>query len=235
MIDYYTAKSLGGNTRKITIMLAETQLLHVVYFVDLDKGEQFQDWYRAINANSRIPAIVDRDVPEGFALSESGAVLVYLAEKTGMFLPSSGPKRARVLEWAFWQASGLGPMAGQLDYFWRAAPQKVDFAIRRYRDECVRLLGVLERQLSEGEYVAGEYSIADMMLYSWVLPLHRALAARDQPGAAQLTHIPRWLSAVRARPAVEVAMTRYEGTALRIGRDVEARVKLSVPVERIGA
>jgi GSH-dependent disulfide-bond oxidoreductase len=224
MIDYYTAKSLGGNTRKITIMLAETGLPHVVYFVDLNKKEQLQDWYRAINKNCKIPAIVDRDIPGGFALSESGAVLVYLAEKTGQFLPATGEGRARVLEWVFWQASALGPMAGQWDYFWRSAPQKVDFAIARYRDECARLLGVLERQLGDHEYVAGDYSIADMMLYSWVLPVHRGLIALPETNlsVADLRHIPRWLTSMRARPAVELAMTRYEGTALRVGRDVEA-------------
>jgi GST-like protein len=226
MIDYYTAKSLGGNTRKVSIMLAETELDHVVHFIDLNKQEQHADWYRAINANGKIPAIVDRDVPGGFALAESGAVLVYLAEKAGRFLPSSGPQRARVLEWAFWQASGLGPMAGQWDYFWSRAPQKVEFAIDRYRDESARLLGVMECQLADSEYVAGEYSIADMMLYSWVLPVYRGLLRARQPAFVQdFVHIPRWLATVGGRPAVAIAMSRYEGSALRVGRDVEASLE----------
>lgn len=223
MLDYYTAKSLGGNTRKITIMLAETGLEHVVYFVDLDKREQTQDWYRAINANGKIPAIVDQTEQGVLRLAESGAILHYLAEKTGRFLPSAGAARARVLEWLFWQASALGPNAGQLSYFARSAPQKVDFAIARFRDECARLLMVMDRQLEQAEYIAGEYSIADMMLYPWVLPVHRSLLALTEPTSpAARTNIARWLATMRARPAVELAMTRYEGTALRIGRDVEA-------------
>jgi GST-like protein len=113
MIDYYTGKSLGGNTRKVTIMLAETELEHVVHFVDLDKNEQYETWYRAINPNSKIPAIVDHDVAGGLKLAESGAILVHLAEKTGRFLPTSGARRSQVLQWVFWQASGLSPMAGQ--------------------------------------------------------------------------------------------------------------------------
>ena len=226
MIDYYTAKSLGGNTRKVSIMLAEAALEHVIYFVDLDRGEQHQPWYLALNANGKIPAIVDHDCPGGLQLAESGAILVYLAEKTGRFLPSSGPTRARVLEWLFWQSSSLGPMAGQWNYFQHVAPERVPFAIARYRDECARLLGVLDHQLSAHEYVAGDYSIADMMLYSWALPVYRGVRQTTVPaGDRQLADLERWLALVQGRPAVELAMSRYEGSASRVGRDVEAPLR----------
>ncbi len=216
MIDYYTAKSRSGNSRKITIMLAETGVEHVVYYVDLDKNEQYEPWYAAINPNCKIPAIVDHDGPGDLALGESGAILIYLAEKTGRFLPASGPVRAKILQWVFWQVGSVGPMVGQLSYFVNRAPEKVPFAIERYRDECARLLDVLEGGLVGNEYVAGDYSIADMALYSWIKPVHEAL------GIVDLVNIPRWLETMAARPAVAIAMTRYEGTALRVGKDVEA-------------
>jgi len=223
VIDYYTAKSLGGNTRKVSIMLAETQLDHVVHFVDLAKNEQHEDWYVAINPNARIPAIVDHDLPGGLALGESGAILVHLAEKTARFLPTEPGRRARVLQWTFWQVGAVGPMAGQLAWFKRSAPQQIPFAIERYEAECARLLGVLDRQLGRFEYVAGdEYSIADMMNYSWILPLAAYFQAKAlEHGEQSFANVARWLTAVRARPAVELAMTRFEGAARRVGRDVE--------------
>ena len=221
MIDYYTAKILGGNGRKVSIMLAETGVEHVVHYVDLKKNEQYEPWYRAINPNCKIPAIVDHGVPGGLAFGESGAILIYLAEATGRFLPTSGPKRARVLQWLFWQVGSVGPMAGQLSYFANDAPERVPFAIDRYRGECVRLLEVLEAELEGNEYVAGDYSIADIALYSWIKPLHGAYARlREQAESGELTSVSRWLATMAARPAVEIAMTKYEGTALRVGRDV---------------
>lgn len=221
MIDYYTAKVLGGNARKVSIMLAETGVEHVVNYVDLGKNEQCEPWFRAINPNCKIPAIVDHDVPGNLAFGESGAILVYLAERTGRFLPAKGPDRARVLQWLFWQVGNVGPMAGQLSYFVDSAPEKAPFAIERYRNECVRLLDVLEGGLEGNEYVAGEYSIADMALYSWIRPLYQASARMRAPAqTVELANIPRWLATMSARPAVEIAMTRYEGTALRVGRDI---------------
>jgi GSH-dependent disulfide-bond oxidoreductase len=217
MIDYYTAKELGGNTRKISIMLAETGLEHIVHFIDLAAGVQQQEWFLNINPNGRIPAIVDHDVPGGHGLGESGAILVYLAEKTGQFLPRAEPERSRAIQWVFWQVGHIGPMLGQLSYFARSAPERVEFAIERYRQESLRLLKILDHQLSTNEYVAGEYSIADMSLYSWIKPVYEMPAFRT----TELSNLPRWLGAVGARPAVEIAMTRYEGTALRVGRDVE--------------
>jgi GST-like protein len=223
MLDYYTAKSLGGNSRKVTIMFAETGVEHVVHFVDLRKNEQYEPWYRAINPNCKIPALVDHDVPGGLAFGESGAILIYLAEKTGRFLPARGPERARVLQWLFWQVGSVGPMAGQLSYFVSQAPERIPHAIERYRDECARLLDVLEGGLAGREYVAGEYSIADMALYSWIKPVYEAFVRlQDPPRVAALSQVPRWLATMAARPAVALAMARYEGTASRVGRDVEA-------------
>jgi len=139
MIDYYTAKELGGNTRKISIMLAETGLEHVVHFLDLAAGVQRRDWYLDINPNGRIPAIVDHDVVGGYRLGESGAILIYLAEKTGQFLPRTEPERSRAIQWVFWQVGHVGPMFGQLSYFARSAPERIEFAIERYRQESLRI------------------------------------------------------------------------------------------------
>jgi GSH-dependent disulfide-bond oxidoreductase len=221
MIDYYTAKELGGNTRKISIMLAETGLEHIVHFIDLAAGVQQQEWFLDINPNGRIPAIVDHDVPGGHCLGESGAILVYLAEKTGQFLPRAEPERSRAIQWVFWQVGHVGPMFGQLSYFARSAPERIEFAIERYRQESLRLLQILDRQLFTNEYVAGEYSIADMSLYSWIKPAYERFSQVPALQMAELGNLPRWFGAVGARPAVQIAMTRYEGTALRIGRDVE--------------
>jgi GST-like protein len=226
MIDYYTAKTLGGNARKVTILLAETGLDHVVHFVDLDKDEQYEPWFRAINPNCKIPAIVDPDVPGGLALGESGAILVHLAEKTARFLPGSGPARSRVLQWLFWQVGSVGPMAGQLSYFANRAPERVGFAIERYRDECNRLLEVLETQLADSEFIAGDYSIADIANYCWIKPVYDNFLRAKTPGpVAELRHIPRWVGAMSARPAVAISMMRFEGTALRVGRDVGAPLR----------
>jgi GST-like protein len=127
------------------------------------------------------------------------------------------------MRWLFWQVGSVGPMTGQLSYFANTAPEKVPFAIERYPDECLRLLDVLEGGLDGKEYVAGEYSIADMALYSWIKPLYEASARLREPTqVVELARIPRWLATMAARPAVKVAMTRYEGTALRVGRDVAA-------------
>ena len=216
MLDYYTARSLGGNARKVSIMLAETGVPHRVHFVDLEAGEQRQPWFQAVNPNGRIPAIVDHDVPGGLALGESGAILVHLAEKTGRFLPSEPGPRARVLMWTFWQVGGIGPMMGQWSYFARSAPERVPFAIERYRGECVRLMDVLDRALEDGEFVAGDYSIADMALLSWAKPGLAGLRS-DPRDAGRWAQVERWIETMEARPAVRLAMTRPEGAAAEVG------------------
>lgn len=216
MIDYYTAKLLGGNARKVGILLAETGIEHEVHFVDLAKGEQHEPWFRAINPSCKIPAIVDHDAPGRVAFGESGAILIHLAEKAGRFLPARGSERARVLHWLFWQVGSVGPMAGQLSWFANDAPERVPIAVERYLGECQRLLDVLEQGLEGNEYVAGDYSIADMALYSWIKPMHARL-----PGSAPRVNIPRWLATMAARPAVGLVMTKYEGSARRVARDVD--------------
>jgi GST-like protein len=216
VIDYYTVPALGGNGRKVSIMLAETGLEHVVNFIDLGRGDQHEDWYLAINPNGKIPAIVDHDAPGDLALGESGAILIYLAEKTGQFLPTEAKARACALMWTFWQVGGVGPMFGQWSHFAQAAGEKIPSAITRYRDECRRLLDVLNGNLADKAFVAGDYSIADMALLSWIKPGHKALSGADAD-AHRWPHVTRWLGAVQARPAVALAMTKPEGAAARIG------------------
>lgn len=220
MIDYYTARSLGGNTRKISIMLAEGEIEHIVHFMDLARGDQHEPWYARINPHGRIPAIVDHDAPGELALGESGAILVHLAEKIGRFLPTEPRARARTLMWTFWQVGSVGPMFGQWSFFASAAKEKMPMAIDRYRTECLRLLGVLERNLEQSEFVAGDYSIADMALLSWIQPGFAAFEKVTPSNHDRWPQIERWLAAVSLRPAVALAMSRHEGSALSIGRDI---------------
>lgn len=212
MLDYYTVSSLGGNGRKVSIMLAETQLPHRVHFLDLEQGDQHTNRFRAINPNGKIPAIVDPEVPGGLRIGESGAILVHLAEKTGRYLPTDPASRARVLMWTFWQVGGIGPMFGQWSYFARNAPERVPFAIERYKAECARLMDVLNQNLGESEYVAGDYSIADMAILSWAKPGLTGL--RQEPARADdWQNVARWITLMEAHPAVNLAMTRPEGAA----------------------
>ncbi|WP_420969092.1 glutathione S-transferase family protein [Bradyrhizobium sp. B120] len=217
MLDYYTVRSLGGNGRKVSIMLAETGLEHVVHFVDIEKGEQKEDWFTAINPNGRIPAIVDHDLPGGLRLGESGAILVHLAEKTGRFLPAEPKARAQTLMWTFWQVGGVGPMFGQWSYFARTAAERVPFAIQRYRDECERLFDTFDRNLAAQEYAADEYSIADMALLPWMKPGYAGLMRAMPDARDRWPNLRRWIAAVEARPAVALAMSCAEGAAARIG------------------
>ena len=217
LIDYYTVPSLGGNGRKVSIMLAETGLDHVVNFLDLARGDQNEDWYLAINPNGKIPAIVDHDAPGHFALGESGAILVYLAEKTGRFLPTEPKERARALMWTFWQVGGVGPMFGQWSFFAQTSSEKAPFAIERYRLECQRLLDVLDRNLAASEFVASGYSIADMALLPWIEPGYRALTTAEA-NIDRWPQISRWIDAVRKRPGVALALSKPEGSAVRVGQ-----------------
>ncbi|MBU6472356.1 MAG: glutathione S-transferase N-terminal domain-containing protein, partial [Alphaproteobacteria bacterium] len=158
MIDLYTSETPNG--WKVSIALEEMGLPYEVHAIALSKNEQKQDWYLKINPNGRIPAIVDRDAGN-FAVFESGAILVYLAEKTGMFYGHDPRSRSLVLQWLMFQMSGVGPMMGQANVFYRYAPEKIPYAIERYQRETLRLFGVLEKRLGESEYLAGDYSIAD--------------------------------------------------------------------------
>lgn len=201
MIDLYTWSTPNG--RKVSIMLEETGLPYAVHPVDFGKGDQFKPEFVAINPNSKIPAIVDPDGPGGgpFALFESGAILIYLAEKTGRFLPPAPRSRYQVLQWLMFQMSGVGPFFGQAHHFLRYAPQPVPYAMERYHKETLRLYGVMNSALAEREYLAGSYSIADIATYPWV-------ARHDwhQVDLDEFPHVRRWFEAISARPAVQRGM-----------------------------
>ncbi len=191
------------NGHKITIFLEEAGVPYRISPVNIGEGEQFLPVFLAISPNNRMPAIVDdapRDGGEPLSVFESGAILLYLAEKTGKFLPEDTRGRVRVLEWLFWQVGGLGPMAGQNHHFGRYAPQKIPYAIDRYVNETNRLYGVLDRRLGPEPFLAGEYSIADIAAYPWIVP-HEAQGQnlKDFP------NVERWFEAIAARPAVRRA------------------------------
>jgi GST-like protein len=197
MIDLYTFTTPNG--RKISIMLEEIGLPYEVHKIDITKNDQFTPEYIAINPNSKIPAIVDRD--NDITIFESGAILIYLAEKTGKFLPTELKKRFEVIEWLMLQMGSIGPMFGQYNHFNRFAPEKIPYAIDRYQKETLRLYGVLDKQLQKQEYICSDYSIADMATFPWI-------AAYEFMGLTLDNHsnLKRWFENVKKRPAVEKGM-----------------------------
>lgn len=201
MIDLYTWTTPNG--RKISIMLEELGLPYRVHAIDIGKGDQFKPEYIALNPNSKIPTIVDSDGPDGspLRLMESGAILIYLAEKSGRLLPKSGSGRYAVLEWLMFQMGGIGPMFGQVHHFVRAAKEAVPYAIERYGKETRRLYGVLNARLERGEYLAGSYSIADIATYPWV-----ARHEWHKTDLDDFPHVKRWFDAISGRPAVQRGM-----------------------------
>jgi GST-like protein len=197
MIDLYYWTTPNGH--KITMFLEEVGLPYRIIPVNIGAGDQFKPEFLAISPNNRIPAIVDNEPAGGGApvsLFESGAILLYLAEKTGKFIPSDLRGRADVLQWLFWQMGGLGPMLGQNHHFSQYAPEKIPYAIDRYVKETNRLYGVLNKRLADREFVAGEYSIADMASYPWIVPWKRQGQNLDD-----FPHLKRWFEAIRNRPA----------------------------------
>jgi GST-like protein len=200
MIDLYTWTTPNG--RKASIMLEEVGLPYRVHTIDISKGDQFKPEYVAINPNSKIPAIVDQDMPGGpLPIFESGAILIHLAEKTGQFLSSDPRARIVTIAWLMFQMGGVGPMFGQAHHFRRFAPEPVPYAIDRYTKETARLYGVLERRLGEAEYLAGDYSIADMATYPWVARYEwQGVDIEDFP------NVKRWFDAIASRPAVQRGM-----------------------------
>ena len=201
MIDLYYWTTPNGH--KITIFLEETGIEYRLHPVNISKGEQFDPEFLMIAPNNRIPAIVDKDPMGGglpISVFESGAILLYLAEKTGQFVAADVRGRAEVLQWLFWQMGGLGPMAGQNHHFSQYAPEKIPYAIDRYVNETNRLYGVLNKRLADREYMAGEYSIADMASYPWVVPYERQGQRLEE-----FPHLQRWFNAIKTRPAVERA------------------------------
>lgn len=186
MIDLYTWGTPNG--RKISIMLEACRLPYSVHPINILEGEQFAEAFLKISPNNRIPAIVDPDGPDGepISLFESGAILLYLAEKTGEFLPESGTARYQVMQWLMWQMGGFGPFLGQAHHFNRFAPQKVPYAIERYNGEARRLWGVLEQQLQQREFVVDDLSIADFALYPWACRHEwQQIPLEDFPATAQ--------------------------------------------------
>lgn len=211
------------NGHKISIFLEEAGLDYQIIPVNIGAGDQFKPEFLRLSPNNRMPAIVDRapaDGGEPISIFESGAILLYLAEKTGQFLPSTFRARKVVSEWLFWQVGGLGPMAGQNHHFGHYAPEKIPYAIERYVNETNRLYGVLDKQLDGRDFIAGEYSIADMACYPWVVPHER-----QQQNLADFPHLKRWFEAIQARPAVERAYAK--------GRDVSARATVTEESKKI--
>ncbi len=203
MIDLYYWPTPNGH--KITIFLEETGTKYRIIPVHIGRGEQFKPEFLKISPNNRMPAIVDRAPSDGGAavsIFESGAILLYLAEKTGQFIAGDIRGRVDVLQWLFWQMGGLGPMAGQNHHFVKYAPEKIPYAMERYIKETSRLYAVLDRRLMDREFVAGEYSIADMAAYPWIVP-HQ----RQQQNLDDFPNLKRWFETIRARPAV---MRAYE-------------------------
>jgi GST-like protein len=202
MIDFHYCPAVNGH--KIRIALEELELAYRVVPVDINKGDQFKPEFLKISPNNKIPAIVDHDPPGGGAainLFESGAILVYLAEKTGRLLPQDLRGRMNVLKWVFWQVGHVGPMSGQAIHFHEYAPEDVPYGKLRYSREAGRLYAVLDRQLTGRNYVAGDgYSIADVAIYPWIVPHQRVGVNLDE-----FAQVKRWLAEVGARPAVQRA------------------------------
>tara|TARA_E500000305_G_scaffold60248_1_gene48061 strand:+ start:515 stop:1180 length:666 start_codon:yes stop_codon:yes gene_type:complete len=201
LIDFYTWTTPNG--RKISVMLEECGLEYTTHAVNLQKEEQFKPEFLAIAPNNKIPAIVDHDAPGGpVSIFESGAILLHLAEKSGKFLPASGPERAKVLEWLFWQMGGIGPIMGQAGHFTTQAPEQVPYAIDRFISESARLIKVLDTQLSKTEFMAGEYSIADMATYPWVILGFDLIKSAKPDVIGEGENVARWIRMIGERPAV---------------------------------
>ena len=204
MIDLYYWTTPNGH--KLTIFLEEAGLDYRIVPINISKGEQFAPEFLKSAPNNRIPAIVDHAPADGGAplsLFESGAILLYLAEKTGQFIPSDLRGRQEVSQWLFWQMGGLGPMAGQNHHFSQYAPEKLPYAITRYTKETARLYAVLDKRLADREWIAGAYSIADMACYPWIVPHERQGQNLDD-----FPHLQRWFHAIAARPAVQAAYAK---------------------------
>jgi GST-like protein len=211
MIDLYTWTTPNG--RKISVMLEEVGLPYKVIPVNLQKDEQSTPEFTAINPNRKIPAIVDHDVAGGpLTIFESGAILVYLAEKTGQLLPRDVRGRAAVMQWLMYQMSHVGPIIGQVGHFVNQAPEKIPYAIQRFVNESVRIIGVLNTGLAGHEYLTGDYSIADIATYPWVVAAWGPFQSMMPEKVGELGNVRRWLDTVGARPAVQRGMAVPAGS-----------------------
>ncbi|HEY1605404.1 MAG TPA: glutathione S-transferase N-terminal domain-containing protein [Allosphingosinicella sp.] len=200
MIDLYTAPTPNGY--KVSITLEELGIPYTLHEIDMSSGEQKKPWFTAINPNGRIPAIVDRSNGD-FPVFESGAIMLYLAEREGKLIPADAKGRSRVVQWLMFQMGGLGPMMGQANVFSRYFPEQIPAAIDRYRRESRRLLEVLDGHLASHDYLAGDYSIADIANFAWA-------RIHEWPGVAidGLDHLARWLAAIADRPAVQRSLQK---------------------------
>jgi len=215
MIELITAATPNGH--KVSITLEELEIPYTLRVLDLGKLEQKQAWFLAINPNGRIPAIIDHDA-DGFTIFESGAILIYFAEKTGKLLPPDFKGRSKVLQWLMFQMGGIGPMMGQANVFFRYYPEKIQPAIDRYQGECKRLFGVLDGHLKEHEFLAGDYSIADIANWAWVRTHRWSGVAIDE-----FPHLQRWLDQIRSRPAVQRGILRPASSVDSRDKDKSAR------------
>jgi GSH-dependent disulfide-bond oxidoreductase len=203
MIDLYYWTTPNGH--KMTMFLEETGMPYTIHPVNIGKGDQFKPEFLKISPNNRIPALVDRAPPDGgepIAMFESGAMLLYLADKVGRFIPRDTRARLDCIQWLFWQMGNLGPMAGQNHHFVHYAPEKIPYAIDRYVNETGRLYAVLNKRLADREFISGEYTIADMASYPWVLP------ERQSQNIDEFPHLKRWKEAIQARPATQRAYSK---------------------------
>ncbi len=217
MIELYYWPTPNG--KKISIMLEECGLEYNVNRIDIGAGEQFSPAFLAISPNNRMPAIVDTDT--GISVFEGGAILMYLAEKSGMFLPREEAQRFEVLQWLFWQAAGLGPMAGQLSHFRSYTEDDHDYALDRYSKEYDRLLAVMDVRLRKHEYLAGELSIADFASFPWVVPYERLGADLDR-----FANLRRWFDSLKQRPKLRAGMDLGSGWESDLSGDPEAPAML---------
>ena len=216
MIDVYYWTTPNGH--KVTIFLEEAGLEYKIIPINIGKGEQFKADFLTVSPNNRIPAILDHkpaDSGKPISVFESGAILLYLADKTGKFIPKDLRARTATLEWLFWQMGGLGPMSGQNNHFAHYAVDKIPYAIDRYRNEVNRLYGVMNKRLAGHEYLAGPYSIADMACYPWVVPYKN-----QGQDIEQFPHLKRWLETIKARPATERAYAKAKEVNPNFGQPV---------------
>lgn len=201
MIDLYAARTPNG--RKISIMLEECAARYRTCFIDIGRGEQFEPAFTAINPNAKIPAIVDRDGQAPVTVFESAAILVYLAEKFGRFVPREAAARAACMSWTVWQAANVGPMFGQAHHFTSKAPEMCPHAIERFSNEAARLLRVMETRLGEARYLAGDYTIADIAVFPWIRAALDPMARARPELVGETPNIRRWFAEIGARPAVQ--------------------------------
>jgi GST-like protein len=208
------------NGWKVSIMLEETEIPYNVIPVNISAGDQFKREFLEISPNNKMPAIVDPDGPDGqpIALFESGAILLYLADKTGRFIPSNPRDRYTLVQWLMFQMGGVGPMLGQAHHFRQYAPEQIPYAIDRYTNEATRLYRVLDKQLAQVEYVAGDYSIADMAIFPWILPYER-----QGQNLVDYPNLKRWFDAINERPAVQRGLALLREQRVNPNMDEKAR------------